>query len=368
MPAALLCLLLNAPFDLVSETYPIGMFSVDSAPGMEEVAAMGVDFVHSYGNGLDLERDIAYLDAAQAAGLRVMYNLTGRRLLAMEDGLAELARLVNGVKDHPALGFWYLYDEPDGTHTPEELAPYYDWLKSHAPDTPVAIACAWTKRWWSYQHQLDLLMIDLYPVQHQPFPGNRLGNMTSFTHSALGQGKPVIPINQCFSWQSLAGEAETYRGSPTAELRYPNVAELRYLQYSGLAQGARGMFWWSHYRSKKPDGGWLRNVFAAPCLEFAEFTKLVAPAQVADRLPRELDDPAIVACWRRDAGTWLMVVNATAEPQAFDLDVSAWLTAGTLTPWGSTRDASPRLHAGRLSVRAAPWEALVWSASPAQPR
>ncbi len=240
MPAALLCLLLNAPFDLVSETYPIGMFSVDSAPGMEEVAAMGVDFVHSYGNGLDLERDIAYLDAAQAAGLRVMYNLTGRRLLAMEDGLAELARLVNGVKDHPALGFWYLYDEPDGTHTPEELAPYYDWLKSHAPDTPVAIACAWTKRWWSYQHQLDLLMIDLYPVQHQPFPGNRLGNMTSFTHSALGQGKPVIPINQCFSWQSLAGEAETYRGSPTAELRYPNVAELRYLQYSGLAQGAGG--------------------------------------------------------------------------------------------------------------------------------
>lgn len=361
MPIAVLSLLIVAPLDLGSSDYPIGMFSVDSPPGMREVAAMGVDFVHTYGNGQDLARDIAYLDAAQGAGLRVMYNLNGRRLLGLDDGLAELARLVEGVKDHPALGFWYLYDEPDGTNTPEELAPYYAWLKSHTPSVPVAVACAWSKRWWSFKEQYDLLMIDHYPVQHEPFPGHKLGNMTSFTHSALGLGKPVVPINQCFNWQALAGDAETYRGSPTAELRYPDVAELRYLQYSGLAQGARGMFWWSHYRSKQPDPGWLRNVFAAPCREFAEFTKLVAPAHLADRLRRERDEPAIVACWRRDDGTWLMVVNATATPQDFDLDASAWLTSGRLTPWGGTRDASPQLAAGHVTVRAEPWEVLVWS-------
>ena len=87
---------------------------------------------------------------------------------------------------------------------------------------------------------LDILMIDTYPVQHKPFPESDLSTMTRFTDSALRQKKPVMPINQCFNWKALAGEKETYRGSPAAELRYPTREELRYWCYSGAAQGVTG--------------------------------------------------------------------------------------------------------------------------------
>ncbi|NLF19544.1 MAG: hypothetical protein GX595_20130 [Lentisphaerae bacterium] len=355
-----------APFTLASPEFPIGMFSVDNPRAMEQVAAMGVSYIHTYGSARsaspeDLARDRAYLDAAQAHGLRVMFNLNGRRYVGQDGGMEAFRQVVTAVKDHPALGFWYLYDEPDGKHTVDDLRPFYAFLKETTPAIPVAIASAWSKGWYGFQDVLDILMIDIYPVQHLPFPQSKLNTMTTFTDGALRRGKPVMPINQCMNWKVLAGDATEYRGSPTAELRYPSAEELRYWCYSGLAQGVRGMFWWSYYRSVQGDPRWIRETFGPVVREFAEFTREIAPAHEAVRFERAADTNLIMALWRRDAASYLVLVNAWPTPQTVSRWMEDRIAAARLTEWGSTRKVGATLSGGQLKVGVMePWEALAW--------
>ena len=356
----------DGPFRLDSREFPIGMYSVDSARAMEQVAKMGVGYVHTYagGRGTDeanMARDRAYLDAAQQHGLKVMFNLNGGVWLKREDGVAEMLKLVAAFKDHPALGFWYLYDEPDKHYTAEQLRPYYEAIKQATPDIPVAICTAWSEGWMKHMSVLDILMTDIYPVTGRPFPEAKLDHVTKFTAGALKLGKPVMPINQCFNWKALAGDEKEYRGSPVADLRYPNGAELRYWCYSGLCQGVRGMFWWSYARSIQCGYGWINGPFGETMREFAEFTRLVSPAHEPLIFERARDDDTFMALWQRPGGSYLVLVNAWPLARPLSRWMEDKLQAGTLTPYGTTRDAGATLEKGRLTVpEALPWETFVW--------
>lgn len=366
---AVLCLTYSsgaAPFRLDSDEFPMGMFSVDSAQAMDQVVKMGLTYVHTYamggGNGPeDIARDLAYMDQAHERGLKVIFNLGGRQWAAMENGVAEMMVLVNAFKDHPALGFWYFYDEPDGNHTPGELKPFYLALKKATPDIPVAIAEAWTEKWYSFTDVQDLLMIDTYPVQHKPFPKSDLNVMTQFTDKALALGQPVMPINQCFNWKVFGKGKETYRNSPVSELRFPTAAEIRYWCFSGAAQGIRGMFWWSHTRSIQVDKDWVNGEFAGVAREFRKFVDLVEPVHKPTILKRARDDNFLIAIWRRPTGTFLVAVNGSPLEQPLIQGLEGEVTAATLLPWGSTRPTDARICEGRLEGGIArPWEVFVW--------
>ena len=356
----------DGPFTLDSDEFPIGMFSVDSGGAMAQAKKMGVRYAHTYANGRgnaaeNIAKDIGYLDLARKHGLKVMFNLNGRQWAKLDNGVAEMLKLVNAVKDHPALGFWYFYDEPDGTHTPAELLPFYKALKETTPEIPVAIAMAWSKKWYTYNDVLDMLMIDNYPVQHRPFPDSDLSVMTRFTDGAVRQGSPVIPINQCFNWKAIAGKRETFRGSPVAELRYPTAAEIRYFCYSGAAQGVRGMFWWSYYRSIQAGYTWINGEFAKVLREFREFTELAAPAYKPTVFKRARDVNILMAMWRRPGGDYLVVVNGWPLPQPVERWTEDKLTNAVLTPWGTTRDVGAAVENGKLTAGTAkPWEVFVW--------
>jgi hypothetical protein len=356
----------GTPFHLDSDEFPIGLFSVDSPAAMDRAAGLGIGYVHTYANSAAatptaIAKSRAYLDAAHKRGLKVLFHLNGRRYVGREHGLEKFRVVVEAVKDHPALGFWYLYDEPDGKHTAAELAPFYRALKELTPDIPVAVASAWTKHWYAYQDVLDILMIDIYPVQHRPFPRSKLNNTTAFTWSALGWNKPVMPINQCMNWRALAGTGKTYRGSPTAELRYPTAAELRYFCYSGLVQGVRGMFWWSYTRSVQVDPRWMEEAFGPVVREFRDFTRLVAPAHKPDSFCRDRKARILPGVWRRPAGTFLVLVNATPEEQSGDISLAGMSGSGRLTPWRTSRKIEAALTAGQLRTGPLrPWEVLIW--------
>jgi len=353
-------------FRLDSDEFPIGMFSVDSSGAMAQVKTMGVSYVQTYGQGDGntpglVARDVGYLDSARKHGLKVMFNLDGARWVGMDNGVAGMLKLVNAVKAHPALGFWYFYDEPDGKHTPEQLMPFYQALKKATPEIPVAIATAWSKKWYAYNGQLDALMIDTYPVQHRPFPNSSLGVMTRFTERAISLGKPVIPINQCFNWRVLAGERELYRGSPASKLRFPNQTEIRYWCFSGLAQGVRGMFWWSYCRSGQAGYGWINGEFKAVLREFRQYADLVSPAHECIVLKQPRDTNVMMALWERPGKSCLVAVNSSALAQPLNGRLEGKLLSATLSPWGTTRDTGATLENGKLSAgQAKPWEVFVW--------
>ncbi len=340
---------------------------------MARMKGMGVGYIHSYGQGRgndpeSIARDVAFLDLARKHGLKVMFNLNGGGWVDRDDGVAEMLKLVDAVKDHPAFGFWYFYDEPDGRHTPEELLPFYRALKKATPDVPVAVATAWSENWKAYNDELDVLMIDIYPVQHRPFPESDIGLMTRFTDQAVALGKPVIPINQCFNWKALARGKETYRGSPVNELRYPTAAEIRYWCYSGLAQGVRGMFWWSYYHAVEGDPEWIHREFQPVSAEFREFTERVRPAHEAEIFERCRDMNVLMALWRRPGGTYLVLVNSWPLGRPVSRSTEGRIRNAVLTPWGTTRDTGATLRNGTLIVGdVEPWEVFVWELTEIEP-
>jgi hypothetical protein len=145
-------------------------------------------------------------------------------------------------------------------------------------------------------------------------------------------------------------------------MRYPNQDELRYLCYSGLVQGARGMFWWSYYWSSKSDPAWLVREFAPVNREFRDFTRLVAPAHRGERIATDRASDVLAASWRRPTGAYWVVVNAQPKQRPLTVETNSKTSAATLTPWGSTRDVRATLGEGVLTVESAqPWEVFVWT-------
>lgn len=354
-------------FTLDSNEFPIGMYSVDNEKAMIDVSKMGIKYIHTYANGYydnseKMKKNLEYLDNAHKYGLKVAFSLSCDHLVKSKDGIGNFIKLVNAVKDHPALGFWYLCDEPDGHGIPvEDILPYYDVLKEITPNIPVAMASAWTENWSKHNSALDFLMIDTYPVHDRDFPNCSLQHMTEFTDNALRLGKPVMPINQCFNWKYLAPEgAEMFRDRPVAKMRYPNTQELRYFCYSGLAQGVRGMFWWSHTRSIMGGKKWLSDVFCDVNTEFSDFVDLVSPAHKPYIFERARDDNLLMAFWSRPSGDWMVLVNAWPLERDICRSTGGKIENAELVPWGGTRKTIARLIDGKVIVSAQPWEVFVW--------
>ncbi len=358
----------QGPFRLESDEFPIGMYSVDSPGAMAQAESLGIDYVQSYQTGKDdteesIRSDLKYLDLAHKHGRRVLFQFRGKSFVDRKDGIEAMLRVMNAVKDHPALGFWVFYDEPDGKHTPKQLKPFYQAAKKSFPKIPFAICHCWSKRYYDYKHVADINLNDYYPVQHRPFPQCKLDNMRKFTDRMLGLGLPVMPINQAFNWQSIArrNKSKEYRGSPVDKLRYPNPKELRYLCYGQLAQGVRGVFWWSYYWSVRTGYTWLSREFAPVNQEFRRFTRLVTPAHKGEIFESARDSNILMAIWRRPGGDYLVVVNDRPNKRELTCDTEGKILGVKLIPWGSTRAAKAAIRKGILTVKSAePWEVFVW--------
>jgi len=353
------------PFNLASDEFPIGMYSVDSEGAMKQAREMGIRYVHTYGMGNDaspegIADDIAYMDLAQTHELKVMVYLNGRKWVA-DHGLLEMHKIVLALKDHPALGFWLFYDEPAGKLTSAELLPFYWLIKYETPDVPVAIVEAWTKDWWKTTEVCDILQLDSYPVRDEPFPNAPLGNVTEFIGRAVAlKSAPIMPVLQCMNWKVMPDYVKS-KGIDPDDCRYPSADEVYYWSYSSLAQGTRGLFWWSYYRSIQGGYGWINSTFKEAMLEVREFVDLVAPAHEAEIFEFAPDEDVHIAIWDRPAGKHVVLANGQPIARKISRGTEGRLADGTkLTPWGHTRDAGATVADGRITVQAEPWETFVW--------
>jgi hypothetical protein len=356
------------PFHLDSDEFPIGMYSIDGPGAMERAESLGIDYVQTYATGKNdsresLDRDRAYLDLAQKHGRRVFFQFKGRTLADRKDGVEAMLHIIDAVKNHPALGFWVFYDEPVGKHTPEQLLPFYQAAKKAAPDVPFAICHCWKNEIADYKNMADINLNDYYPVHHEPFPENRLERMTQFNALVRGAGLPFMPINQCFNWQAIGRSKNktVYRDRPVDLMRFPNPAELRFLCYSGLAQGARGIFWWSYSWAVRSDRTWLDKEFAPVNREFRDFTRLVVPAHRGETISTAKSSDILAMRWRRPTGEYWVVVNGRPTERPLTIDLQSKGENAVLASWGATRKVGAAIRDGVLAVESArPWEVFVW--------
>ncbi len=366
---------------LDSKQYPLIMFAV---PYGEEhfalVKSMGIDYVHVYGmskgplSEAKLTSIQQYLDLAQKHGMKVMFDMDGPRRIRQADkelALQETRTLAQKFKDHPALGFWYLYDEPELSRgsSPAVLKRFYDALKEEAPAIPVCVCTSTAPNkkagldymWNSFLDTYDLHIFDTYPVKGQVFPEADLTTVTKFNAQALALGKPVVPALQAWNYITIdkyVKQAEE-AGDSAANWRYPNVEELRFWNFATLIQGARGMSYWSYARAAtvpKSTPAWVKDTLKPSVLEFRAFLDTVHPARER-KVIETGNENLFVARWDVKGKSYFAVVNGSGAAQKLTHTTAlSALNKQKLKPWKFTR-------AGALSANAielTPWEVLVW--------
>ena len=103
---------------------PLMLYSVEPAQ-MSFVKAMGFNVVHTYSTRGDNKEDYwkEYMTTAEKNGLMVLFNLAAVGPSTSDE--ARIRKMVEAVKDSPALYAWYLADEPFAD-TPENRESHKD--------------------------------------------------------------------------------------------------------------------------------------------------------------------------------------------------------------------------------------------------
>ena len=356
------------PLRLYSNEFPIGVYSADHATedNFRYLKSIGVNYVHTYGMGSNTaENNIKakkFLDLANKFGLKVMFNLKGRIWANKKDGVKELKKLVRKFKKHPALGFWYLYDEPLPKHLPA-LKKIYRMLKFESPDIPVALVTPWIKGWGEFAQVCDILMVDLYPVRDKEFPNSKINHIIDFTRSAVNTNKMIIPVFQAINWKIFADQLKG-KGYNESKFRFPNRTEMRFWIFSSLCLGVRGQFYYSYYNAKYRCKGqkWLDTVLA-PCIkESRKFVKLVGKAWKPTKCKYFEDQKVYSAFWKNKKSEFLVIANNSPASRKLSVPLLKQSYNMKFEPWGETRKISISTSKGNLILKSniKPWEVLIW--------
>jgi hypothetical protein len=247
----------------LSNAPPLGGKTPDGADAWAEVASVGVNFIRtgrSDWNAAQIEAQIAAerarLDAAAAHGLHCWLQLGDVPNLPPPSGRPSvneqlLTQIVEGLKDHLALGAYEGVDEPANPNRPtrvpaDGLIRAYQRLKALDPDHPLVIIQAPlgpVADLVPYRPAFDITGADIYPVsyppgEHSDLPNKDIsvvGDVTEKMVAAAG-GKPIWLTLQ-IAWSGVIPR----RAHPNIVPRFPTLHEERFMAYQAIVDGARGL-------------------------------------------------------------------------------------------------------------------------------
>lgn len=352
--------------------FPMIMYAVPASDSnFKEVKSLGINYVHMYAltSGTLTKKKLteieSYLDLAQKHNLKVLFDLNGLDRVP-KGKIDEIEVLVKKFKNHPAIGYWYLFDEPDNKKiSAKQLKPYYDLIKKESPDIPIAICHGWTKNWNTYSNVQDVLLHDIYPVLGEKFPNSKLNSQTVFTHAAIKQRKnnKIIPVIQFFNWKSMiSSDKEVIKGYTAKELRYPNYEEFRYLCLSTIAQGVNGISFYSFARNKMISSKWSGEVAAPIMNEAKELMDIVNKNKLVFKNITEQSKSSeyLYSYWEGDNEKYLIIANRTNRQINVTLSDKKLLLNKNIKPWGNTRNIHIKKNTNQLVIeKLKPWEVII---------
>jgi hypothetical protein len=203
---------------------------------------------------------IEALDFAEKHGIKVMleHGLLHPETAYSKEKLEQLDELIDKVKDHPALGAYYVYDEPQPTHF-HAVAALVDRIRKRDPNhlsfvNMLPIYAVEGKRgtdpgrtYLDFLCQYietvkpDLLSYDYYNFfqkdDGKPYDlENYFVNISIVREAALKGNIPFLNIIQASKF--------------LPNFREPNQAELRWQVYTTLAYGGRGISYFLYWGPK----------------------------------------------------------------------------------------------------------------------
>lgn len=361
---AILVFLLQA--NMNAGEFPIGIYMLAprTADHSKTAAEAGFNYVQNYHNYSEKGRAAMReeLDRAAAHGQKVLLAVYPPNSKEQE---AECFAAIREFRDHPALGMWYVGDEPSGKEAHQRQLEHYRRLKKEAPKIPVALCVAWKNDYKDFADCADFLMPDYYPVITQPFPQAPLRLFTEFIHGVKRTGTLVIPITQFMSFRAYPKILEE-KQLPVSEARCPNRLEMRYLIFAALAEDVSGLFFYSYYDLFKTDEmKWLSDVGKPSVAELKKFTSQIKNETFQSLTGDKGKLSDYTACkWKSadNSEEILLLINHTDREQSGPFSLAT--SPGQKQPyaeWGETRKVVPKIRNGKILLDTlAPWEVMVW--------
>ncbi|MBM4041525.1 MAG: hypothetical protein FJ290_23740 [Planctomycetes bacterium] len=195
-----------------------------------------------------------------------------------------LARLAAAMRELPAFLGWYVMDERGFGEVPRHFHQY-QVLRKADPDHPTFGVSNLPPEFPLWRDALDVFGLDPYPLFNMKAgrPLSLAGEWTRAGVAATHGSRPVWMVVQFF--QGWAAD------------RWPTVEELRTMSLMAIAEGARGLFYWSFGNRglmseslPKQDEYWRRLV------KVTKELKTLEPALVAPDAPqavKAVSDPRV---------------------------------------------------------------------------
>ena len=288
--------------------FPIGVFAVTKSQ-IPLAASLGFEVVHEYRFEESPNKDdevAAYLEKALQYNLRVMMGFD-RGEHFNEKRVAE--RVVR-FRNHKALWGWYITDEPkEGME--ETVRSVASLIKRLDPNHPTLIASDNPV----YLKMADLTFSYEYPVWNKPYPEQNLKIYVDRTRTSVNLGTQFLSLVQAFNWEHYR-QKDPKKGS----YRLPTATEIRFMAYSGLAMGSRGLFFFS-FQTLPYDRKYLDDAIVPVVKEFKRIRLFMGweKAGLPDFVEPDID--LIYRCWRKGKDVTMVVTNPTPKKRTCSIKV-----------------------------------------------
>ncbi|NOR74547.1 MAG: hypothetical protein GQ525_05260 [Draconibacterium sp.] len=305
------------------------------------LAANGYNYVRT--------KDAAGMDAAHKNNLYAWIYTKSITKEKKEEDIKRITNMVNELKNHPALLFWEMEDEPSfkwnsaaSRISPEQMKETYDFIKQLDPEHliitnhgPVNLISTLQK----YNASTDLVACDVYPVvpygikpSYALYPDglqcdllnpyiSQVGEYVAKMKKVVHNSKPVFMVLQGFSWEILKKESER----DTSMILYPTYEESRFMAYNAIISGANGIIYWGTNYAPQPSP--FINDLNKVTKELAEMQNVLAAPTVKLNIKKEyhelmysVDTGVEILVKEVDGKTYLLAVNSDKNPVKVTLD------------------------------------------------
>ena len=213
----------------VAREFPLCMYGVDDPKDLPLLKKAGFTCIQTYRK--QPEQLLPLAQAAQKQKLKLVFYPQKIFDSSYEKQAASWPMLA-----------WYLVDEPDvWSWSRARVQELHQQTKQTWPSHDTTLVIGQGRTRIPFYDMADTMMVDWYPVPHLALTS--FGDNVAWTLQGmqkLGAGdRPLWGVVQIFDWK----EYKQHRPDDQRIGRFPTQAEIRFMSYDGIVNGATGLFY-----------------------------------------------------------------------------------------------------------------------------
>lgn len=300
----------------INSSFPIGLMDV-KMKHLKKLREGPFNIVHNYDfeEKFDSVKIYQYLEESLNSGLKTLLGLERDAVKSMDS--AAIRKCVRAFKDHPALGAWYLSDEPDLRGiSPDKCRYICNLIRELDPNHPIIFTIALADSYQAYINIADVMFIDPYPIPL--YPPNIVGERVTLIKK-YGPDTKIGVIIQAFDLAQL---------NPNLKFsRAPTLEELSYMAYSAIINGVSATFFFSYHQMSEE---FFHTVCYPVAKELSYFSRIFLLPQTYDFFVDTKISPIEYRTVVSEDTYFLLVANPTSDSAkivvkpSFDVEYRDW--------------------------------------------